>query len=619
MSRYKTISAEIPPSPIVCYDFSDITSYPGSGNTVFDKFKSTNATLINNPTFSAFTSGSLYFDGTDDFLITNTSLNSKFYGTSPNKSEVTSIFMWVYPMDNGVILSEQGTSPTPNTGWFDSQIEMVGGVLNFGMWNGVGISSIVSSVQTPFNEWYHVGMVYNGSNLTAYVNGFSAGTITFNRLAPYNSSTNLYYAIGSECGTNMGDGSYAKMYLSRFEVYNVALTNNQINYIYKKTKNIIPEKFIAVGSVNLFGVGKAVGKFDSEGNLDINFLNNTPIFAGGSIFNVKKQKDGKLLLGGDFTSPTNRLVRLNPDGTTDTTFSTNIGTGGGSRINMGVQSDNKIVLTVSNGVWNGITYNARIIRLNENGTLDSTFTNSFTGSTNAGLQTLRIQSNDKILIGSNTTTTFNGVSVGKIFRLNSDGTLDNNFKTNVGINAGVFGMGYGDYYLFDDEKILSTGTFSTFNGTTNKQRHIILNNDGTTFSDFSVSGVNASTPTTNLIWECKFDPSINNFYSTGNSRITKNSVIHYGFFRLLINGEVDATFTAGTKFGPVTTTAPYIYSNQPQKTGKILVGVNSLTTTYDSIPLSGSILRFNQNGTLDNTFSQIGASGQSTISIIKYN
>lgn len=238
MNKYKTILNNIPPAPILCYDITNQNSYPTSGTVVTDIFKNSNASLVNTPTFSASTSGSLFFGGVNEYLITTTDLTSKFVGNSPNKSEVTSIFMWVYPMDNGVILSEQGTSPTPNTAWFDSQIEMVSGTLKFGMWSGVGILSVTSSVTTPLNNWYYVGMVYDGSTLTAYVDGVSAGSIIFNRQAPYNNGASLYYAIASNCPTSMGDGSYAKMYLGRFEVYNYALTQSQIVYNYNLTKDL---------------------------------------------------------------------------------------------------------------------------------------------------------------------------------------------------------------------------------------------------------------------------------------------------------------------------------------------------------------------------------------------
>ena len=237
MSVYRNILSSVPPAPIVCYDITNRNSYPTSGTVVTDIFKSSNASLVGGPIYSAFTSGSLYFDGVDDYLITSTGLSSKFAGSSPTKSEVTSIFMWVYPMDNGVILSEQGTSIL-NGGWFDSQIEMISGTIGFGMWNGTAISAFPSSISTPINNWYYIGMVYNGSTLTGYINGLSAGSITFNRSAPYNNGSELHYAIAGTTVTNMGDGSYAKMYLGRFEVFNYALTQSQINYNYNITKSL---------------------------------------------------------------------------------------------------------------------------------------------------------------------------------------------------------------------------------------------------------------------------------------------------------------------------------------------------------------------------------------------
>lgn len=236
MNKYKTILSNIPPKPILCYDFTNFNSYPGSGTVVTDIVKNSDGTLVNSPSYSGFTSGSMYFDGVNEYLMTDTPLDGFFAGSSPNKSEVTSIFLWVYPMDNGVILSEQGTSPTPNGGWHDAQIEMVGGTLKFGMWSGTFVSSITSSIATPLNNWYYIGMVYNGSTLTAYVNGVSAGSLTFDRNAPYNFGSNLYYGLGVNDSTNMGDGSYSRMLLSRFEVYNYSLTQSQISYNYNMTK-----------------------------------------------------------------------------------------------------------------------------------------------------------------------------------------------------------------------------------------------------------------------------------------------------------------------------------------------------------------------------------------------
>ena len=230
---------------ILRYEISDRNSYSGT-TTVTDLFSNSNATLTNGPTYSI--NGYLNFDGVNDYVYTNSDLQSSFSGVSPNKSELTSIFMWIYPTDDGVILSEIGGQNTFAGVWHTSIIEMVSGTLKFGLWSVPGIQSISSSVSTPFNSWYYVGMVYNGSTLFAYVNDVLVGSLTFNRLAPYNSSSNLYYSIAHSDITNMGDGSYAKMKLGAFHVYNTALSQQQVLSNYNYTKS----NYIHTGSMSIW-------------------------------------------------------------------------------------------------------------------------------------------------------------------------------------------------------------------------------------------------------------------------------------------------------------------------------------------------------------------------------
>ncbi len=100
--------------------------------------------------------------------------------------------MWIYPQGDGVILSEVGVVNSLS-GWHTSIIEMVSGTLKFGLWTTTGNINFTSSISTPLNNWYYVGMTYDGSTLTAYVDGVSAGNITLNRLAPYNAGSGLFY------------------------------------------------------------------------------------------------------------------------------------------------------------------------------------------------------------------------------------------------------------------------------------------------------------------------------------------------------------------------------------------------------------------------------------------
>jgi len=208
---------------ILNYDIGNASSYSGAGSTVTDLQANSNATLFNAPTY---TSGYLTFNGTNQYLTTNTSLNSKL---SPvNTSTVTSIFAWVYPIDNGVILQELGQT-TPNSAWHDSQIEMVAGTMKFSVWsNNPGFSSTIS---TPLSAWYYAGFTFDGSVLRGYVNGALAVTsAAITRSTPYNDGGNLplHYAIAHTDATNLGDGTFSNMRLGALHVYNAALTAGQV-------------------------------------------------------------------------------------------------------------------------------------------------------------------------------------------------------------------------------------------------------------------------------------------------------------------------------------------------------------------------------------------------------
>ena len=225
------------PTPIITtglilnYDISNQLSYPGSGSTITDLQLNSNSTTFNSPTYTSSGGSYLTFNGSNQYFVTDTALGSKLNPDS--SSTIISIFVWVYPMDNGVIVQEIGQS-TPNTGWHDSQIEMVSGTLRFSVWQNQP-SGFASSISTPLNNWYYVGFTYDGTNLRGYVNGSLAVTSgTISRSTP---GANLYYAIASADGTNLGDGSYANMRFGGMQVYNTALSTNDVLNNYNATKS----------------------------------------------------------------------------------------------------------------------------------------------------------------------------------------------------------------------------------------------------------------------------------------------------------------------------------------------------------------------------------------------
>ncbi len=93
------------------------------------------------------------------------------------------------------------------------------------------------------------------------------------------------------------------------------------------------------------------------------------------MYSVAVQSDGKVLIGGTFTTynGTSRgyVARLNSDGSLDTAFAT--GAGANSQVNsVAVQSDGKILIGGDFTTYNG-TSRVRVARLNSDGSLDTGF------------------------------------------------------------------------------------------------------------------------------------------------------------------------------------------------------------------------------------------------------
>lgn len=219
-------------------------------------------------------------------------------------------------------------------------------------------------------------------------------------------------------------------------------------------------KILATGSIvinttdtNPYGVLR----LNTDGSIDTDFYGSFALEGGGS--SIVIQEDGKILVGGLFTSydgqPYNRIVRLNEDGSVDTTF--NIGTGFNNWVQLIVlQEDGKILAGGWFTEYNGESYN-RIIRLNSDGSIDTTFNIGTGFDFVMNISSITIQPNGKILVGGSFTE-YNGETHNRIIRLNTDGDVDTTFNTGTGFNGTVTAIA-----LQSDGKILVNGGFNSYN------------------------------------------------------------------------------------------------------------------------------------------------------------
>lgn len=168
----------------------------------------------------------------------------------------------------------------------------------------------------------------------------------------------------------------------------------------------------------------------------------TTYYFNSLINDIKTQSDGKILLGGTFTNykstGNNRLIRLNINGSLDTAFSLNANAALSSVtgiFGLEIQNDGKIIV-----LCNETTL--KLKRLNTNGTEDTSYyTNSSAIGINATATSssrIYLQPDGKLIVFGGS---LNHLVYGScyILRLNTNGTEDTSFTNSVtrpsGINA----------------------------------------------------------------------------------------------------------------------------------------------------------------------------------------
>jgi Domain of unknown function (DUF5122) beta-propeller len=269
--------------------------------------------------------------------------------------------------------------------------------------------------------------------------------------------------------------------------------NNSVN-------DILPHYSFSTGAI-------CVGGFTSYNGVSYNriakVLYNGSIsstFSVGSGFNATTHaisSYNNVVVGGDFTTyqgtTRNRIIRLTGTGSIDTSFS--IGSGFDSTVHT-ITHDGAMggrilvggIFTSYNGTSQG-----SITRLISNGTIDGTFSTNIGSGFNDRVRAITIQYDGKILVGGDFST-FDGNFNNAITRLNSDGTIDGTFSTNIGggftkydinFDTNFTGKVYAielDYY---NNYIMVGGEFDSLDSNPVGPNIVKLNMDGTIASTYS--------------------------------------------------------------------------------------------------------------------------------------
>lgn len=289
--------------------------------------------------------------------------------------------------------------------------------------------------------------------------------------------------------------------------------------------------------------------FDGDGMARVDFAS-----SGDRAAAIAIQSDGKLVIAGEM-DPVGAgirqiaVTRLLPNGGLDTSFDTDgkVTVSAGNAVggdSLALQPDGKIVVGASSSA------NLRIVRLNFDGSLDNTFgaggTTSIPTSVGAIASDVQIRPDGRILLGAWAASLFT------VIRLNANGTLDTSFDTD-GIVQTDFGGNGGEQgvhavAVLPDGKILAGGYAEIGTPVVRHFAVIRYNGNGSIDTSYGVNG-KASAPF----------PGSNSAIPYDMALLSDGSVLLSGFInnfgaataRFTANGTLDTGYGQGGFSKPV--------------------------------------------------------------------
>ncbi len=374
------------------------------------------------------------------------------------------------------------------------------------------------------------------------------------------------------------------------------------------------DHIIAGGFFETFNgaANRGLVRLSPSGSLDLTFQGNGQV--NNSVRKILCLPNEKILVAGSFSNfaglLANRLIRLNEDGTHDNSLMIEAGPNLalsfaainasedialiGAFTTFNNQPRNRLAIITNTGTLKAINENLDLrkastgsailaqgekillshignytnnqairgfARLNLDGSLDESFAGN--SKPNSSVYAIAEGESGKILIGG-IFTTYDGIPVGRIARLLSDGILDNAFNANSGTG---FDNAVRSIAVQADHKILIGGFFSSFNGVT-KKLIVRLNEDGTLDEGFNVTDIFSSS--TGFITSIELQQD--NRILIGGSFSGTGMQGSKSLLRLNHDGSIDDTFQIGSGAAISGPTLSEIKSINVLSNGKILLG-----------------------------------------------
>jgi uncharacterized delta-60 repeat protein len=290
-----------------------------------------------------------------------------------------------------------------------------------------------------------------------------------------------------------------------------------------------------------------LARLNVDGTLDASFTMGTDL--DNMVYAIAVQGNGDILIGGAFTkfkgTVRGGLARLSPAGALDALFAPSSFNGGPVRA-IATQPNNSVLVggefTSYGPTTNPALNSAYVVRLDNTGTLDSNFaTNTHNAATsinvNAAVLALLPSSSGDILVGGRFSAGRRGIA-----RLTSAGMLDTNFGPVVNIPAGIEIAAIAE----DGPRVWVGGSYSS-SGTTTAAYLNLLDNVGQPVYSFSSGFATGTTGTSVRVNSLTVLPATNQLLVGGEFTHYDNQA-HSNLFALDAAGTPASNFSVGVGF-----------------------------------------------------------------------
>jgi len=219
---------------ILNYDFGSAETYPGVGTNVQNLVGTgLTGTLTNSPTYSTNSGGSIYLDGTNDYIgVTNNSALQPTYLTVEIWFKLN-VVLASQPTAYPLLLDKYSLSSL--TG-YRLLFERGADELQFTVFDSVqdNKAAITGAGSKLSQNWNCVQGTFDGNTTKIYLNGVLQQTFTRTFSISYNNE-DLY--LGTYYAVSDGFQHYINAYLGNVRIYNRALSQSEISQNFNAARN----------------------------------------------------------------------------------------------------------------------------------------------------------------------------------------------------------------------------------------------------------------------------------------------------------------------------------------------------------------------------------------------